>query len=439
MYSLIQRHKRLAAFIIALASISFLFWMFTVADIKQMFGKGGCVAVVNGECVDLREFRYEILKYADILGDPDVERVVKRRVVSDLVVREVLFQKAEDMGILASYGEVAETIKTDRAFWENGSFSIEKYREVLSRFGITPQEYEEHVRRMITIDRLFRFLRAGVYMTEEEIHTFSRIEGVRFKGRVYLITEDYVKITEKPSEEEMRSFYERNRERFSLPEVKVFRVWTTEEKKEAHSVYRSLKEGKTVKGGVSYRVSSKQRPELPAEVVREMERIKREGGYSITKAGNTYYIIYLEKVHPKGYKSFSEVRSQIEKELIEEKKREKLREFAEGVKRRLKEGKGAGVRYLRFENSGVEDLTKTFSIREGDIMKMVFSKERVFGPYSMRTGFAVLEIEGRSFEDEKGDGLKEDLFSQKVGNILDLFVESLVRKSRIDINEDMLN
>ncbi len=437
MYSIVLRHKKLAALIIAIASVSFLFWMFTVADIKQMFGKKGCVAVVNGECITLREFRYELLRYSDILGDPDVERVVKRQVVSNLVVREIIYQKALDLGLVTSDGEVAETIKRDKTFWEGDRFSLRRYREVLSRFGMTPREYEEYLKRLLTVEKLFRFLSFGVYLTEEERDIERTLKGIRFKGKAYLITEDYVKLRERPKEEELKKFYEENKERFSLPEVREFRVWATERKEEAHSLYRSLKEGRYPDGGKVYRLSGREKPDLPGEVIREMERTSREGGYSITKVGDTYYVIYLERVIPKRYRPFEEIREEIERELLKEKRFEKLREFAEKVKEDLKKGGRVKVRYLSFEDSTVEDLVKLFRVGDTEILKLTFSRERVFGPYRMSTGFAVLVLEGREVK-EGGEFKEEDILAFKVRDISDLFIDKLIRDARIDINEEYL-
>jgi peptidyl-prolyl cis-trans isomerase D len=437
MYSIIQKHKKLAALIIAVASVSFLFWMFTVADIKQMFGKKGCVALVNGECVGVREFRYELLRYLDVMKDPDLERAVKRRVVSDLVVREILFQKASKTGLLASEAQVAEVIKNDRTFWENGSFSLEKYKETLSRLGMTPQEYEGYIRKRLSIERLFRFIASGVYLTEEEREVRRRVGGMRFSGRAYLITEDYVKVEERPSEEELRRFYEENRERFSLPQVMEFRVWETEKKEEAHRLYRALKGGEVREGGRTYRLSENKKPDLPPEVLREMERLKREGSYSITKVGNTYYVIYLQKVHPKSYRPFEEVKGDIEREVLRERKFLKMKELAETLKDKLKRGQKVPVRYLRFEDSEVEEFRKVFGVGEEEILRIVFSKDKVFGPYRLSGGYALLVIESRKMREVKDPG-DEEMLKEKVRNITDLFVEKLIRDARIDINEEYI-
>ena len=439
MYSIIQRHKRLAAVIIAVASVSFLFWMFTVSDIKQMFGRKGCVATVNGECIDVREFRYELLKYADILNDPDVEKVVKRQVLSNLVVREALFQRAKDLGFLASEGEVAERIKADRTFWEGDRFSVAKYREVLDRFGMTPQEYEDYVRKVLTIERIFKFLTAGVYLTEIEKDVRVTVDRVKFGGRAYLITEEYVKVEDKPSEDELRKYYEENREKFALPEEKEFLIWETKDKERAHSIYRGLKAGKIEGGYRTLSVQAGDDLDLPEAVNREIKRLNEQLRYTITKVKDTYYVIYLKEIKPKTYRSFEEVKDQVAEEVKKLKAKENLSRFANKIKDQLKEGKSPNVRYIRFEGSKVEEFVKLFGIDRNEVIKMVFSKERVFGPYRTPNGFTVLYIESRHLDKEKKvPDLGLEMLSEKKREIANLFVESVIRKARIDINEEYL-
>ncbi len=434
MYSLIQRHKRLAVLVVAIASASFLFWIFTVEDVKQMFGKGGCVATVNGECIDLREFRTEAVRYANFALD---ERAIKGQALSDLIVRELLFKRAEDIGIFASEGEVAESIKEDRTFWEGNRFSLKRYKEILTAFGFTPEEYEERVRKILTVEKLLKFVSSALYVTEKELEVERRIRSARFDGRLYLITEDYVKEKYEPSEEEMLRFYKENKERFSLPEEKIFRVWETKEKSEAHRLYRKLKEGVFEKNFKRFVLSEEKKPELPEAVIKEMERLNEENRFTLTKVMDRYYIIYLEEVKPRRYKPFEEVKEEIKKEIEKQKTEEILKKLAEDFKEKLKKGEKIKVRYLKFEGSDVDEFKKLFRIGDNEILRLVFSKEKVFGPYKLLTGFGVLYIERRR-EVETEEDFSSLLLSEKRRDTLEMFVKSLVRKARIDINEEYM-
>ncbi|MDQ7083020.1 MAG: hypothetical protein Q9N34_08845 [Aquificota bacterium] len=70
-----------------------------------MFGLKRCVADVEGSCITLREFRYELLKYANLMEKEDLRSIVKRQVLYSLVNREALYIKALRLGIVALTGK----------------------------------------------------------------------------------------------------------------------------------------------------------------------------------------------------------------------------------------------------------------------------------------------------------------------------------------------
>ncbi|NPA33221.1 MAG: hypothetical protein GXO04_06310, partial [Aquificae bacterium] len=320
MFGFIQRHRRLAIAFIAVASLSFVFWMFSVSDLRQMLTGSSCVAVVKGDCVDIREFRFELSRYSELLNNPGMREAVKRLVLSSLITRKVLAKKAEEMGWLVSDEEVLEAIKGVDVFKENGEFSPKRYREVLERWGFSPKEYEDIVREILMARRVSRFLEAGVYVLSDEAQLQRAFELTRLSGKLYLLKPELVPLSYNPSEEEIRKYYEENKERFRERQRSVRYVWVLKDKERVKEYYERIKGGELPEG---YRRADEL--ELPASVLHELENLSDEERLKVLKEGEEYYILYLYKV-PSGIKPLEEVREEIVRALVEEKKREKLRE-----------------------------------------------------------------------------------------------------------------
>ncbi len=436
MYAIIQKHKRLAALIIAVASLSFLFWMFSVSDVRQMFGLKGCVAQVNGSCITHREFRYELLRYSDLLDKEEIKNVVKRQVLYSLIGREALYQKALELGIRASDREVADYIKMDPSFQRNGSFDPSLYRGVLERVGLTPEEYEMYLKKKLTVKRLFNFLSKGVYLTDREGEVQKKLMTVRLRGKLYLLTPDSVSVTYRPNREEIERFYRENRDKFLLPEKRIFLMWKTESKEEAHRLYSDLKKGRVPEGGTLVEGIEG----FPAGISKEVGRLEKKGSYTITKLGETYYVIYLKDVEPKRLMPLSEVEDEVKKLILEGKREEMLLKKAEEIKEGLSTGRKVGVRPLEFDNSTLEEFVKLFNLKGEDILRLVFSREKVFGPYRTARGVAVILIEGRDF---KESGVldyddTESLRKAKEEALIDLFAKKVIDKAEKKINEEYL-
>ena len=439
MFALIHKHKRIAAVIIAIASLSFLFWMFSVSDIRQMFGLKRCVAVVNNSCITPREFNYELLRFSGVLNNQELRGIVKRQVLNSLISREVLYQKALDLGIVASDMEIAETVKKDTSFFEGNAFSINRYRDFLERVGLTPAEYEEILRKVLTVRKLYTFIEKGGYISNIELELQKKLNTVSFEGKLYLITPDIVEIEYEPAEDELKGFFMKNKDKFRVNIPAVYRVWMTPSKEEAHRIYSELKRGKIPEGGKLYQ--GEDTKSLPKDMVSAVEKLNYSERVMITKFQNTYYIAYLEKLPEEKVKSFEEVKEQVKKMFTESKKVEKLKSVAMEIREKLSAGKSVDIQALRFERSGLEEFLKLFRLDEDEVLRLVFSKEKVFGPYSIQGGLALVYLENKVYSDMSDEELKElreRLISSKTDSLLNLLADKLVKSASIKINEDYL-
>ncbi len=438
MYGLIQKHKQLAALIIAVASISFLFWMFSIGDIKQMFGMKKCVALVEDECITFREFRYELLKYRQFVEDESLLPILKRRVINDMILNKLLYKKSLEEGIVASDREVADFIKSDKNFFENGAFSLSSYKDFLDRVGLTPAEYESYVKEILTVRKFTRFFGLNVYITKDEVSFGEDIASMRFEGNAYLIDRSAVKVKD-PSLEELKEFYSKNKEMFKVGERRIYRVWSIEDKGKAHRIYSGLKKGEKLDGGKVYTTDDVEG--LPAEVRSSLSRLSEKDRQTIIKIGNVYYVLFLERVEKAKVKDFESAKEEVRKAYLDMLKSKGVEKLALDVRKKLEAGKPVkGVRRISFSRSSVEEFEKLFSISDKkDVVEMVFSDKRVFGPYRANNSYVVLEIKRRYKDKEKsGDGVAQRLKQEKTMDLFGLYMRSIYEKAKIDINQEYL-
>ncbi|MCI4458605.1 MAG: SurA N-terminal domain-containing protein [Thermocrinis sp.] len=439
MYSLIYKNKRFVAGVIGLVSLAFLLWLLWVGGVKDIANIGqNCVANVDGSCITLRDYRRELLRYGNLAQNKDMERLLKQQVLESLIVQELLYTKAKKLGFLASDQEVIDLIKSDPSFQENGVFSISKYKESLARLGLEPTEYEEYIRKILTIQKLLNLIGNAVYLTpkEEEINLLS--QSFEISGKLYIIKPEDVSVS--VSEKEILDFYTQNRENFKREPTKVVRLWIEKDKQKAEEIYKALRNRQEVPNFKEFKLPQ-QEGEFPAELKGELNRLSPADPISLVKTGEGYAIVFLFKEETGGYKSLEEVRAQIEKTLKEKKAQEQVKSLAEKVKEDLKQGKNVSYKFFEFSKAPAIQLLSVVKLGEKDLFEILLSKERVFGPYPLLNGYGVLVVQERSKKEidqkQRAEFIK-DLLSLKKDTTINYYIESLRKGAKVKINRELI-
>jgi peptidyl-prolyl cis-trans isomerase D len=439
MYSLVYKNKKFVAGVIGLVSLSFLVWLLWVGGVGDITNIGqNCVANVNGSCITLRDYRRELLRYGDLIQNRDMEQLLREQVLESLIVQELLYARAKKLGFLASNQEVIDLIKSDPSFQENGIFSTSKYKESLASLGLEPTEYEEYIRKILTIQKLLNLIGNGVYMTpkEEEINLLS--QSFEIGGRLYIINPEDVSIS--VSEKEILDFYTQNRESFKREPTKVVRLWIEKDKQKAEEIYRALRNRQEVPNFKEFKLPQ-QEGEFPAGLKEELNRLSPTEPISLVKTGEGYAIVFLFKEETGGYKSLEEVKAQIEKTLKEKKAQEQVQSLAEKVKEDLKQGKDVPYRFFEFSKTPALQLLSVMKLGEKDLFEVLLSKERVFGPYPLLKGYGVLVVQQRSKKEidqrQRAEFIK-DLLSLKKDATISYYIESLRKGAKVKINRELI-
>ncbi|ADO44712.1 Formiminotransferase domain protein [Hydrogenobacter thermophilus TK-6] len=440
MYTLIQKHKTLLVFIVTVASGAFFLWLFFTGSVRDITSVGKkCVAEVNGSCITLRDYRRELLRFSNIQSR-DLEEVIKKQVIENLITQELLYQKARSLGFYASDEEVVSVIKSDPTFQEGGVFSASKYKEMLARLGLEPGEYEDYIRRMLTVQKLLALVSNSVYLSEAEKNINLAVQSTLLSGKLYIITPSDVEVSYTPTQEEMMSFYEKNKELFRRPEKKLVRVWAEKDKAKVEEIYRAIKEGKQVQGYTEYLLPDDAN-RLPKGVSSEVSKLDQKDGILVTKEGDEYLIVYLYRVEPAGIRSFEEVKEQIRSALIDKRKASLLRDKAQEIYKRLTEGKDVSVKYLTFEDTPVDQIMSIAKVKEGQVVSFILSKQKVFGPYELSQGYGVFVITDRKkkpADEEEIKKLTQDILNMKSDATVNYLIEHLIRSAKIKINEEVI-
>ncbi len=438
MYQILHKHKKIATIIMGVATFGFLLWLFVQNDSFNFIKSGKCVAEADGICITLSEYRREMLRYSSLLTNKEIENVIKQQVIENLIVQSLLYKESKDLGFTASNEEVIQTIKLDPTFQENGVFSSYKYKEILSRNGLEANQYEEYIRKILSIQKLLTFIQNSVYMTEEEIKINQAINNTEVSGRLYILSPNDVKEFIEVSEKELMEYYERNKDRFKTESKKNFKLWIVEgDKEKASSIYRSLKNNQDVPNSTIYTLpddSSK----LDIQILKAMENLSEKDPITVTKIDNKYYVIQLQNLGKTSYKSFNEVRKELESEVMNLKKSEILSKKASELTESLRKTGNIDAKYVVFDFTPIPRILNFLKMGQKDIVKLAFSKDKVFGPYSMVQGYGILYIEAKRDTKDKNSGVDTELINLKANSIVNMYIDNLLKNTKVKVNSEML-
>lgn len=172
---------------------------------------------------NLRE-RLEILKkdYQSLTKEFIQQLNIPQQVLEQMIQQILLLQLARDMGIGASAEEIREKIISYPVFQKDGKFiGFEEYRQILDWNRIPLADFEENLKREITLNKVIRVLTAGITITQEELFSEYKKANESAKLEYLVLEKSKIELPEKPLSSEVQAYFEKSREKYKIPEKRA--------------------------------------------------------------------------------------------------------------------------------------------------------------------------------------------------------------------------
>ncbi len=185
------------------------------------------VAKVNGKNISVNEFQrtydQQRARLQSMLGanfDPALldDKRIKRDVLDMLVDEEVLVQAAAKAGYRISNEQLSAEIQQVDSFQRDGRFDKELYNQFLRGQGMSVGDFEARLRRILLIGQFRNGIMNTAVITTREVGNIARLREQQRDIGYFTLPVTAFMADAVVSDAEVRQYYEKNRERFSVPE-----------------------------------------------------------------------------------------------------------------------------------------------------------------------------------------------------------------------------
>jgi peptidyl-prolyl cis-trans isomerase D len=184
------------------------------------------VAEINGETISQGEFalQYEraVERYRQMLKGALTPEMIKGlnlrgNLLEELIQKKLMLQEARSLGLSATDDDLAERLSQAPEFQIGGRFSKDRYLAILQANRLAPAQFEDEQRDQLTIERLYSVVLDSVHVTDAEVRDRYRIDQEKINlNYIKLPISDFAAEI-KPAEEDIRKYYERNKESLKEP------------------------------------------------------------------------------------------------------------------------------------------------------------------------------------------------------------------------------
>ncbi len=273
------------------------------------------VAKVNGTELTKKDLEAEVDRLIPRITfhrrvPEEKRKLYYNKALEEMINRELQYQDAVAKGIKPDKEKVDARMQKIR----EKSKSQEEYKAALDKEGVTEEKMRTQLEKALLIEAV----------TAKTVTEPSQV-----------------------NEADLKSFYEKNSDRFKQPEGVKLRLISTKDEKKAQDLLAGIKAGedfgtlaytmsedsyRVKSGDIGYMHKGRMLPEIEEAAFK-----LRQGEVSdIIKAGDFFYIIRLEDKKPERQMSFDEVKGKLEKELEQERNRELKEKWIADLRARAK-------------------------------------------------------------------------------------------------------
>lgn len=224
MFDAVRNNKKIVQVFLALIMLPFAF--FGVESYVSNIGSGDAVAKIGDTKITQQQFQKALRDQQERLRqqmgqvDPRLFDTPEARkaILDDLINQRLLLIEASKRQLFASDQAIQRAIAAIPAFQVDGRFSVERYEALLRQQGMTPAGFEADVRNDLTLQQLLGVVGQSGLVSRTVGEQVLALQVQRREVQEFRISADTFMNKVKPSDDDIRKFYEENSSQFQIPE-----------------------------------------------------------------------------------------------------------------------------------------------------------------------------------------------------------------------------
>lgn len=218
-----------------------ILWMIILAFLGTIFyswgmggapgSRGGVVATVDGIKIPYSEydktFNNLINFYRDQFKSQFSEDLIKRldlktQALDALINKKILLLEADNLNIKVSNEELVAYIQSFPAFQKDNKFNQTYYDNYIQFNRLTHLDFEESQREALKMSKLEKMITGNTLVSKTEVLDAFKTEEESVKFDYIVFSEDRFKTTQPINETDLKSYYDKNKVQFEVPDqIKV--------------------------------------------------------------------------------------------------------------------------------------------------------------------------------------------------------------------------
>ncbi|MFQ5663877.1 MAG: peptidyl-prolyl cis-trans isomerase [Terriglobia bacterium] len=227
------RERKVVARLLLVAIVGVIGFAMVVGLVPGVVDGGGALrdpqvlARVGDAVVTQAEVQREYQRRVQQLGtqSPVFRQLILENLVNTLITQRVVEYEAQRLGIEVTPQEVAAALRQFSVFYPGGQFvGAESYRQLLlQQFEMSVPQFEDRLRGGRLADKLLAWVTGGLSVSPAEVEQEYRRRNERVRIEYVLFRPQEFAQGVRPRQEDLRGYYDRNRDRYQLPERRKVR------------------------------------------------------------------------------------------------------------------------------------------------------------------------------------------------------------------------
>ncbi|MBR8256156.1 SurA N-terminal domain-containing protein [Burkholderia ambifaria] len=231
MLDFFRNHQRLMMALLLLIVLPGLGFV-GIQGFRSFFDDSANVAAVNGHKITRVEFdgafRQQIDQARQALGGQfDIKAFDtpehRKQVLDGLIQQRVLADETQRLHLTASDNAVRDALMSDPMIASlkkpDGSIDVERYAQLLSFQGMTPEQYQERVRYSLALQQIPASIVASAFTPKGPAQRLSELAAQQREVQALVLkTSDYAAKVQ-PTDAQLTAYYDAHKQSFATPET----------------------------------------------------------------------------------------------------------------------------------------------------------------------------------------------------------------------------